>query len=131
MRRAHWVCPSWSCRLWIIGTVCLGNPGHGQEETLDVIDGETLYQNGWLLTLSTQVERREQLLEGDSSVRDSLHRRQTNYTFAAAAHYGLRYDLQLSAIVPYVHRELEQKGSAGSRRSSAGGPGDVVTLLKW
>ncbi|HVR72919.1 MAG TPA: transporter [Planctomycetota bacterium] len=131
MRRAHRTCPTWSCQLWIVSTVCLGNPGHSQEETLDIFDGETLYQNGWLLTLSTRLERREQLLEGDSSVKDPLHRRQTDYTAAAAAHYGLRYDLQLSAIVPFVHRVLDQKDPAGQNHSSAGGPGDVVTLVKW
>lgn len=109
----------------------LGGPARGQEETLDVLDGETLYQDGWLLTVTSQIERREVLLEGDSSAKDPLHRRQTNSTVALAGHYGLRYDLQLSAIVPYVFRDLEQRDPTGPDHLRAEGLGDVATLVKW
>jgi hypothetical protein len=98
-----------------------------QEGSLDVLDGETLYEGGWLFTAGYEFERREGLREGTRRVSDPLARRLEDHTLAIGAHYGLRYDLQLSAVVPYVDRELTS--DAGG--DSVSGPGDAALVAKW
>ncbi len=102
-----------------------------QEGSLDVLDGETLFENGWLFTAGYEFERREGLLRGTRSVSDPLDRRLEDHTLAAGAHYGLRYDLQLSAVVPYVSRTLTLDDPAGPDRLSEAGLGDVAVVAKW
>jgi hypothetical protein len=89
-----------------------------QEGTLDVLDGETLFEGGWLFTLGAEVETREG---------DPLDRRLSERTAALSAHYGLRYNVQLSAILPWVDRELKFDGG----KFSANGPGDFSVVAKW
>jgi hypothetical protein len=88
-----------------------------QEGTLDVLDGETLYEGGWLFTFGTEIESRE----------GALDRRLSERTVALSAHYGLRYDLQLSAILPWVDRDLK----IDSDHLTANGPGDFAFVAKW
>lgn len=102
-----------------------------QEGTLDVLDGETLFEGGWLFTLGVEAETREGLLRGTKRVDDPLDRRLTERTGALGVHYGLRYDVQLSAILPYVDRELRLDDPAGPDRLSAGGAGDFAMVAKW
>lgn len=98
-----------------------------QEGTLDVLDGETLFEGGWLFTLGTEIESREGLRRGSDRVSDPLDRRLEERTVALGVHYGLRYDVQLSAILPRVDRELD----SGPGRISASGPGDFALVGKW
>ena len=102
-----------------------------QEGSLDVLDGETLYEGGWLLTAGYEYERREGLRHGSDRVSDPLDRRLVDHTFALGAHYGLRYDLQLSAIVPYISRTLTLDDPAGPDRVSEEGWGDAALVAKW
>jgi hypothetical protein len=111
--------------------VCLPLALAGQEETLDVLDGETLYEGGRLATLTFEVEHRERLRSGEGRASDPLHRRRTDLTWAAAAHYGLRNDLQLSAILPYVYKELRLDDPAGPDDLQGDGFGDLSTIAKW
>jgi len=94
-------------------------PAAAQEATLDVLDGETLYENGWLFTFGHEWER----LEG-RGVDRTLFRQTT----ALAAHYGLRYDVQLSAILPYVDTLVEGAGLPDEEKSGAG---DFAFIGKW
>ena len=98
-----------------------------QEGTLDVLDGETLFEGGWLFTLGVETETREGLRRGSDRVDDPLDRKLTERIAALGAHYGLRHDLQLSAILPWVERDFE----SGSDRISADGPGDFAFVAKW
>jgi hypothetical protein len=98
-----------------------------QEGSLDVLDGETLYEGGWLFTAGYEYERREGLREGTRRVSDPLDRRLEDHTVAIGAHYGLRYDLQLSAVLPYVTRALDVAGD----RESESGLGDAALVAKW
>jgi hypothetical protein len=102
-----------------------------QEETLDLLDGETLYEDGWLFTLSADVVDKGRLLDGRDRESDPLDARLLEENVTVAAHYGLRHDLQLSAIVPYAFRELRLDDPAGPDRFSAHGPGDATLAAKW
>lgn len=106
-------------------------PAAAQEGSLDVLDGETLYEDGWLVTLGYELERREGLRGGSDRVSDPLDRELTEQTVALGAHYGLRYDVQLSAILPYVTRTLDLDDPAGPDRIRAAGFGDAAFVVKW
>lgn len=98
-----------------------------QEGTLDLLDGETLYDGGWLLNLGYQYQRESTLLRGGDEVADPMRRSQTGHELQVSAHYGLRHDLQLSVVLPYEFRELEGAGG----RLAASGPGDLAAFAKW
>lgn len=102
-----------------------------QEGSLDVLDGETLYEEGWLFTIGHEFERREGLRHGRKRLSDPLERRLDTHTAALGAHYGLRYNIQVSAIVPYVHRVLRLQDPGGPDRVSEEGAGDAALVVKW
>jgi hypothetical protein len=103
-----------------------------QEATLDVLDGETLYEGGWLVTLSGERETRDELQSGWQTVDDPLDRRAEYRDTVLAVHHGLRHDLQLSLVVPWVDRSLRlQPAGQPATRLSTDGLGDVVALAKW
>lgn len=102
-----------------------------QEGSLDVLDGETLFEGGWLFTAGYEYESKEGLLHGSDRVSDPLDRRLVEQTAALGAHYGLRYDLQLSAVLPYVSRVLTLDDPAGPDRLVEEGLGDVALVAKW
>jgi hypothetical protein len=106
-------------------------PALAQEGSLDVLDGETLYEGGALVTIGYEFEEREGLLHGRDRVSDPLDRKLIDSTIALGAHYGLRYDLQLSAVVPYVRRTIEIEDPSGPDRIASEGPGDAALVAKW
>ena len=99
--------------LAIAALVALPASAAAQEGTLDVLDGETLYESGWLFTLGYEHESRDHDL--------------TDETVALGAHFGLRYNVQVGLLIPYVHRTLE----AGPDEIRASGIGDAVLVAKW
>jgi hypothetical protein len=102
-----------------------------QEGALDVLDGETLYEDGWLFTLGYEQVLKGRLLDGRDGESDPLDREQIDRSLVLSAHYGLRYDLQLSVLAPFVSRTLELDDPAGPDRYSAAGPGDATVAAKW
>ena len=106
-------------------------PAFVQEGTLDVLDGETLFEGGWLFTLGAEFETREGLRRGTDRIDDPLDRRLLDRTAALGVHYGLRHDFQLSAILPWIDRELRVDDPTGPDRLSSSGPGDFAMVAKW
>ena len=98
-----------------------------QEGALDVLDGETLYEDGWLVTVGSEFRLRRGLLNGSDSVGDPLRQREFSNVPVASGHYGVFNTLQTGAIVPFVLRELD----TDMGRFSAGGIGDVTLYGKW
>ncbi len=115
----------------LILSLGLASSAAAQEGALDVLDGETLYEEGWLFSLGYEQVRKSGLLDGRDHRSDPLDRVQLDQAAVLSAHYGLRYDLQLSAILPYVARSLELDDPAGPDRSSAEGLGDMTLAAKW
>ena len=114
--------------LGVLALLLAAAPLRAQEGTLDVLDGETLYDGGWLLTLGYDEERRTGLISGRDSVPDPLSLERIDRSAVFAAHRGARNDLQLSAIVPFVDRSL--KGNGGLDIESRG-LGDASLVAKW
>ena len=112
----------------LVALVCLLST---QEGAFDVLDGETLYEDGWLFTTGYGVDLKNHLQKGRDRISNPLDERQIDQTVDVSAHYGFRHDLQLSVIVPYVHRALEVDDPVGPNRFSAEGIGDVTLAAKW
>ena len=102
-------------------------PAAAQEGGLEVLEGETLYQEGWLFTLSNSFKRSAHLFDGEKreSNPNDLERIDNRTTLGAS--YGLRSDLTLTALLPYVYRRVESDaGDLDSR-----GLGDLTLVAKW
>jgi hypothetical protein len=99
-----------------------------QEGTLDVLDGETLYDGGWLVTIAYDEARRSGLRHGSEEVADPLHQSRVDRETVLAAHWGMQHDLQLSAILPFVDRTLS---ASGAPDLDASGVGDATLFAKW
>jgi hypothetical protein len=102
-----------------------------QEGTLDLLDGETLYARGWLFTVGYDLERKRGLLEGDSRVPDPERHEELHQAAVLATHYGLRHDLQLSLVLPYLFVAETLESAGGRERLDASGPGDLAAIAKW
>lgn len=102
-----------------------------QEGALDVLDGETLYENGWLLTAGYELAAKRGLLDGSDRVGDPLGRRQRDQAAVLSAHYGILNTLQVGTIVPYMTKTLTLDDPTGPDRFSSDGMGDVTLYAKW
>lgn len=91
-------------------------PLAAQEGTLDLADGETLYDGGWLWTLGWEYDR-----ASGGGVRREEH------AATLGVSYGLRHDLQLTLTLPY--RWNEEAG--GGSEVAAQGLGDLGLFAKW
>ncbi len=98
-----------------------------QSTVLDVVDGETLYFGGNLLSLSSELEREDVLRSGSRRVADADASNRFRLTSTVAWQHGLRNDLQIGFALPYVVDEAE----SASSRSSVAGLGDLELLAKW
>jgi hypothetical protein len=115
--------------LWILAALNVSSPA--QEGALDVLDGETLYEDGWLLTAGWEYRTRRGLLDGSDRVGDPLRQNEVSHAAVASAHYGLLHTLQVGAIVPYLHRTLTLDDPAGPDRLASSGWGDATLYAKW
>lgn len=102
-------------------------PAAAQEGALDVLDGETLFDGGWLFSIAEEISLRSTWRDGRDRVSDPLDRERRDLTTVLSAHYGLRHDLQVGAILSHVRRSLE--GDGPDLESS--GPGDATVYAKW
>ena len=110
--------------LWVVlfATTLLRAQG-----VLDVVDGETLYEGGHLVSFGNELQREEAMRRGSARVADPMASHRFRWTSTLAWQYGLRHDLQVGIAVPYVDVERE---SAGGQQAAAG-IGDVELLAKW
>jgi outer membrane putative beta-barrel porin/alpha-amylase len=106
-------------------------PALAQEGALDVLDGETLYEDGWLLTAGYEVRTRRGLLDGADRVGDPLHREELTQAAVVSAHYGILNTVQVGAILPYVSHVLRLDDPAGPDRLASEGLGDITLYGKW
>lgn len=117
--------------LWSLAPLLWATSAFAQEGALDVLDGETLYESGWLVTAGYELGTRRGLLDGAERMGDSLHRTQLDQAAVLSAHYGLLHKLQVGTLVPYLSRTLTLDDPAGPDRFSSDGLGDVTLYAKW
>lgn len=105
----------------------LAAPLPAQGAILDLLDGETLYDGGFLLTLGHQLERKERLRTGRDTAADPLASHELHQQTTLALQYGLRHDLQLGIAISRVERTLSGTGLDQQTE----GLGDLDLLAKW
>ncbi|MGE3171029.1 MAG: transporter [Planctomycetota bacterium] len=98
-----------------------------QGAILDVLDGETLYDGGWLATIGHELQRRDTLRTGSDRVADPLATHELEQRTTLGVQYGLRHDLQLGLSLSWAH--LEADSALGSQE--ADGFGDLGLLVKY
>ena len=106
----------------------LALPAAAQQGTLDLVDGETLYDGGWLVTTGVTTRREAGLRNGTDGVNGPNRRRQHETEAALGVHYGLRHDLQIGALLPWVWRDVDP---AIPNTGRAEGLGDLELFAKW
>jgi hypothetical protein len=112
-----------------------------QGPILDVLDGETLYESGFLLTLGTSLERRDTMRSGSQRVDDPQAAHESELVTTLGLQFGLRNDLQLGIALPYVDHDrhalpLALPGGGGGGGAplldqAASGLGDLTLLAKY
>lgn len=98
-----------------------------QGAVLDVLDGETLYDGGFLWTVGQEIQRRETLRQGTGSAADPLQSHELEQATTTALQWGLRHDLQLGIATQFVHNEQVRGGT----QSELDAFGDVELMAKW
>lgn len=102
-----------------------------QEGGLDILDGETIWADGTQVSLSEIFRRKATFYRGSDRVGDPLDQALSESRTTASINYGVLPELTLSALVPYVYRELRLGGPSGREADGAGGPGDVTLIAKY
>lgn len=97
------------------------------QAVLDVFDGETLYEGGFLVTFGFDLERGSDLRRGTHRVPDPFAAHETKTRTTLAVQYGLRNDIQLGLALPYVANDRDGTGVG----ANASGLGDLTLLGKW
>ncbi len=105
----------------------LAAPAAAQQGGIEVFAGETIFDQGIRLSLSHLYNVRDELRSGTESVADPLDRKLTENRTVLGVDYGATPDLQFSALVPFVHKQLDT--NVGSRDVS--GLGDIALLAKY
>ncbi|MEO6593427.1 MAG: transporter [Planctomycetota bacterium] len=103
------------------------SPLLAQGRVLDVVDGETLYDGGFLLSISSELQRQEVLRTGRSRANDPMASHEFASISTLALLYGLRHDVQIGLALPYVDTERESIGG----QQVAAGIGDLELMAKW
>jgi len=106
---------------------CFATAPTPAQGVLDFLDGETLYEGGWLVTLGFDLARGERLRQGEWRVADPLAQHETTTQTTLGLQYGLRNKLQLGVVVPWTAHAREGRGFD----AEATGLGDVDLLGKW
>ena len=109
----------------------LSSMAWAQEGGLDILDGETLWADGGQVTLSETYRRKSHLYEGSHRVNDPLNQVLSESRTTLGLNHGIRPDLTLSLLVPFVHEELRFDGASGRETRESGGLGDVTLLAKY
>lgn len=102
-----------------------GLPAQGA--ILDVLDGETLYDGGFLATIGQQWQRRERLLDGSSRAADPTASHEVERQTTVGLQHGLRNDLQIGAAVTWHHVDAVEAAAD----AHTDGLGDLELLAKY
>ncbi|MEM7261051.1 MAG: transporter [Planctomycetota bacterium] len=105
--------------------------GRAQQGGVELLAPEMLFAQGWRFSLTALRREDRDLYDGTQTVSDALGQRFTEHAVVLGIDYGIRHDFSLSALVPYVHRELRVFDGTRHRHLTAEGLGDVVLMAKY
>ena len=110
----------------LLPLLALSLTASAQDGGIEIFAGETLFREGTRVSLTQIWQTREGLLNGSSSVADPLDQVLRERRTVLGFNYGLARNWSISALAPFVERELDT--TAGDMSSS--GIGDVSLILK-
>jgi hypothetical protein len=111
--------------LGVLAVIAAALPAQGS--ALDVVDGETLYEGGRLLSFGVEIDREDTVRSGRERVADPSAAARWRMTTTVALQYGLRHDVQIGVALPYV---VDEASSLLGDTTTAG-VGDLELLAKW
>lgn len=100
---------------------------HSQEGGIEVFAAGTLFDQGTRVSVSHIFKRSASLVRGRDEVSDPLDQVLEEHRLVAAVDHGLRPELTLSALFPFVSKRFDS--NAGDVDSA--GVGDVALLAKY
>ncbi len=106
--------------------LCLAG-GLSAQGILDLLDGETLYDGGSLVTLGFEYDRGDQLRSGTDRASDPRASQESSARATLAWQLGLRHDLQVGVALPFVSHDRAGIGLD----ADADGVSDIDILGKW
>lgn len=98
-----------------------------QEGGIEVFAAQTLFDGGTRVSLSHVYRHKSDLYSGDDEVSNPLDLEFEEHRVVLGIDHGLRADLTLSALVPWVAKELDSNVGDSDGR----GLGDVTLLAKF
>lgn len=111
--------------LWSVATLNAG--ASAQEGGIEVFAAGTLFSSGLRASVSTIHKRKGTLFQGTHEVSDPLNSVFEETRIVTAIDYGLRPDLTVSLLMPFVYKSLDT--NAGDFNSF--GLGDMAVLGKY
>lgn len=111
---------------WLICTLGLASVVSAQEGGIEVFAGETIFQGGYRVSLTEIAKRDRELFRGGSEAANPSGDEWTENRTVFGFDYGIKPDLQVSLLVPWVDRKLE----TGGVRSDVNALGDAAVLVK-
>lgn len=107
----------------LVGTSVLS----AQDGGIEIFAGETLFEDGWRVSLSGLYRQDRGLRRGSDEVEDPLHTSFQEMRTILGIDYGFRADVTFSALLPYVDKRLETElGTVSSH-----GFGDASLIAKY
>ena len=102
-----------------------------QSGGIEIFAGETLFAQGTRVSIAHLFEQRGTLYRGSEEIPDPQDRRYQEQRVVLGYNYGLRSDVTLAALVPFVGKELRQQTPGGIDSDAAYGLGDIALMGKW
>jgi len=104
-----------------------------QDGGIEVLAGHTIFESGTRISLSHLYSSRGTLSSGSAELSNPDDLSWREHRVVLGVNYGLRADLSLSLLLPYVSREAELSApdAGGVQSSSSDGLGDAALLAKY
>jgi len=107
--------------------LALATPATAQQGGIETFAAETLFAKGTRVSMAYLYEHRGTLYDGSDKVSDPLDRTRREQRAVASVDHGFTPDLTVSALVPFVNKQLDS--NLGDVSSS--GLGDMALLAKY
>ena len=98
-----------------------------QEGGIEIFAGETLFESGWRASMTEIYKPKRDLYSGSHRMGDPLNRSTAEWRTVLGLDYGLDRDATISALVPFVYRDIKAAGD----RANTSGLGDIALLGKY
>lgn len=104
---------------------------HAQNGGIELFSGETLFEGGTRLSLSSVYQEKKSVYRGSHRIHTGDHRRKEELFLVAGVDYGIHRDVTLTALMPFVEKIIHRHRGRGSQNQYASGYGDLLLTAKY